>query len=77
MVNEATAKHGERNSTHISGIYSDHFPQETQDGLREVASLVTKYLDRAWKAFPARIRWHTKMALKQAVIAKYGRGYYG
>ena len=39
MVKEAIALHGERNSTHISGIYSDHFPQKTQNDLRADGNL--------------------------------------
>lgn len=77
MVRNACKRYGDRHSTPISGIYSDHFPIATQTRLRNVARQVSSELDRAWKLFPARTRFGTKMDLKNAVISRDGRGFYG
>ncbi len=77
-VKDAIAKYGERpQGGFISGIYSEHFPQLVQDQLKALAKEVSRYSNLAWKAFPPRIRHHTKMKLKQAVIDRDGKGHYG
>lgn len=77
-VARAISKYGERpGGGHISGIYSDHFPEHVKDGLRNLARSVTEYGDAARAARPKRVRSETISALRLAVRRRYGGGFYG
>ena len=62
----------------ISGVVRDHFPADVKDHLRSLALEVGQLLDdskASWKK--SRKHLQTWIRLKDAVIAKYGKGYYG
>lgn len=78
LVAESIKRYGARpQGGHISGIYSDHFPKLLQDTLRDIAHSVTRHSNEAYALRPKRVRLATMQALRLAVRAKYGAGYYG
>jgi hypothetical protein len=62
---------------HVSGIYSEHFPQRWQTRLRNLARAVTEHSDRAYASKPARVRLATLRQLRAAIHARDGSGFYG
>lgn len=77
LVSKSITLYGPRQGSHISGIYSDHFPPDVQARLRKLATAVSAASDKAWGLRPKRVRNHTMRGLRLAVIARYGSGFYG
>ena len=78
LVSDSIAKHGDRpQGGFVSGIYSEHFPKETQETLRDLAKGVSVYSDNAYSLRPRGVRMSTMRNLRLAVIARDGSGYYG
>lgn len=78
LVQRGIAQYGERpQGGHVSGIYSEHFPQEVQDSLGQIARHVTDASNRAWSRKPRGVHFSTMRALRQAVHARDGSGFYG
>lgn len=77
LVAESIKIHGERKGAHISGIYSDHFPQVLQDTLRGIARSVSFHSDAAYRLRPSGVRASTMRNLRLAIHARDGSGFYG
>ncbi len=78
LVTDAVKQYGNRpQGGFVSGSYSEHFPQSVQNRLRFLAAQVAVESDKAFSLRPARVRTETMRALRHAVRAKYGSGYYG
>jgi hypothetical protein len=77
LASLAFKRYGDQGSL-ISGIVRDHFPRPMKNSLRAIARKVGKLLDESlydWRL--AGKQRHTWIRLKDATIAKYGKGYYG
>lgn len=73
----ALARYGEKGAM-ISGVVQDHFPDTMKDTLRTIAHRVTTMLDESryhWRK--ARKQHRTWMRLKDQIISRHGKGYYG
>ena len=68
---------GDGNGQDISGVVRDHFPKPEKDALRALAQTVTVSLDKAFAARPKGVRFQTILRLKEAVISRDGKGFYG
>jgi hypothetical protein len=78
LVSESIKTYGARpQGGHVSGIYSEHFPQALQDRLRDMARQVSELSDKAYSLKPARVHASTIRALRGLVVAQYGKAYYG
>lgn len=78
IVQRGIARFGERpQGGHVSGIYSEHFPQRWQNRLRNIAEEITRAANESHALRPSRVRSHTVRELKLAVKARDGSGYYG
>lgn len=78
IVSESIAVHGTRpQGGHVSGIYSEHFPELTQRLLRDLANRVTAENERAYSLRPRRVQMSTMRNLRLAVHSRDGSGYYG
>ncbi len=62
---------------HVSGIYSEHFPEAVQKRLRRLAHRVTEQLDLGYACRPKRVRLRTMINLAHAIARRDGCGYYG
>lgn len=60
----------------ISGVIRDHFPDAIKDELREYCTVMNACADAAWKARPSRVRQSTMRALRDAIRAEVGAGFY-
>lgn len=69
-------RHGDQGQQ-ISGIVRDHFPKSCKNRLRCLALAVGSFSDAAWQAKPARIQRTTMFKLRNAIIERDGRGFYG
>lgn len=61
----------------ISGVVRGHFPESSKDRLRSLARAVGAMIDAAWQAKPARVQRTTMFKLRNAIIDRDGRGFYG
>lgn len=61
----------------VSGIYSEHFPQDVQTRLAKLARAVSLASDNANALRPYRVRQSTVRAIRAHVIATEGSGHYG
>jgi len=77
LASLALDQYGDQGSP-IAGVVRDHFPVDVKDRLRSLALEVGQLLDDSkdsWKK--ARKHLRTWIRLKDAIIAKYGKGYSG
>jgi hypothetical protein len=78
VVSRAIARFGERpQGGSISGIYSEHLPENWQRGLRTLAKRITQEIDKAYALRPYRTRFSTMRNLHWSVKSRDGSGYYG
>ena len=62
----------------ISGVVRDHFPEFVKNELRSLSLSVARLLDESKVSWSkARKQLKTWIRLKDAIIARYGKGYYG
>ena len=61
----------------ISGCVQTHYPEPIKDELRHLAREVGRLSDEAYANRPRYVRLTTMRALKDAIIARDGRGFYG
>jgi hypothetical protein len=73
---KALTRYGDHGSQ-ISGVVRDHFPEEVKVRLRHSAHLVSECVESGFRCRPARVQNATLRALKEAVYARNGRGFYG
>ena len=77
LVSRSIAEFGDCKGSHTSGIYGEHFPEARKTQLRTLAHGVTLANDIGWNARPKRILLSTMRALRLAVHARDGSGFYG
>lgn len=77
LVGEAITAYGDTTETPVSGIYAYHFPEAVRDELRATAREVTNKLDVAWSLKPKRANRATMLRIKQEIISRDGKGFYG
>jgi hypothetical protein len=77
LSEQALLVYGDHGSP-ISGVVRDHFPEFVKNELRSLSLRVARLLDESRVSWSkARKHLRTWIRLKDAIIAKYGKGYYG